>query len=89
MSVGTPQVYFDPGFSVLDANVITGSTNYFYYKRESDNSLYGCKSTSLNPGSFDNATYTGPFRQGNAIEAPELVWLQGTPGICMETRTHR
>jgi hypothetical protein len=73
INMGTEQVYFDPGFSVLDANVITGSTNYLYYKRESDNSLYGSKSTSLNPGSFNNATYTGALRQGNAIEAPELL----------------
>jgi hypothetical protein len=72
-NVGTEQVYFDPGFSVLDADVITGSTNYLYYKRESDNRLYGSKSASLNPGSFNNGTYTSGLLQGNAIEAPELV----------------
>ncbi len=73
MSVGTPQVYFDPGFSVLDATMhMSGGTNYLYYKKESENALYGAKSTSLNPGSFNSATYTGAIYH-DVIEAPIVV----------------
>lgn len=75
VTVSAPQTYFDPGFGVLDATVhVTGGTNYFYYKRESDNSLFGARSTSLAPGSFTPAaaTYTTRYAAG-ATEAPIVV----------------
>ncbi|MFD6426887.1 glycoside hydrolase family 43 protein, partial [Streptomyces sp. NPDC060198] len=72
VTLSAAQVYFDPGFGIIDANVVTGvnGTNYLYYKR--GNELYGAKSTSLAPGSFNNATYTGPVAHGGT-EAPVLV----------------
>ncbi|MDC0713714.1 AbfB domain-containing protein [Stigmatella sp. ncwal1] len=73
VTVSTPQVYFDPGFSVLDATLHTDSgVHYLYYKRESDNTLLGAKSASLNPGSFNATTYTGALAHG-VIEAPIVV----------------
>lgn len=70
----SPVTYFDPGFNVIDANVTVGGsgTNYLYYKKESDNTLWGAKATSLAAGSFNSTTYTGPMVHG-ATEAPILV----------------
>ncbi|MCX5402390.1 glycoside hydrolase family 43 protein [Streptomyces sp. NBC_00102] len=72
VTLSAAQTYFDPGFGIIDADAVTGvnGTNYLYYKR--DNELYGAKSASLEPGSFDNATYTGPIAHGGT-EAPVLV----------------
>ena len=68
-TVAAPQVFFDPGFNVLDGTVVTeGGTNYLYYKNLANGLLYGARSTTLNPGSF--TTYTSGLRQGNGIEAP-------------------
>lgn len=75
VTVSPPQTYFDPGFGVLDATLhVTGGVNYFYYKRESDNSLFGARSTSLAPGTFTPpaATYTRNYAAG-ATEAPIVV----------------
>ncbi|GAA5038652.1 hypothetical protein HNP84_003384 [Thermocatellispora tengchongensis] len=72
VNVSAPQVFFDPGHNVLDATVLVeGGTAYLYYKNLNDGNLYGARSGSLAPGSF--TTYTGPLRQGNAIEAPIVV----------------
>lgn len=89
-TVTTPQVFFDPGFSVIDGHMEVGINgyNYLYYKRESDWKLFGTKSTTLNPRSFDSNTYTtgyGPAISGSHIEAPILMkslasntwWLWG------------
>ncbi|MCX5208862.1 glycoside hydrolase family 43 protein [Kitasatospora sp. NBC_00240] len=69
-----PVTYFDPGFDVIDADVVVGGsgTNYLYYKKESDQSLYGAKATSLAAGAFNSTTYTGPLAHGGT-EAPILV----------------
>lgn len=75
INVGTPQVYFDPGFNVIDANVAVGEngTHYLYYKQEvSSGILRGAKSTSLAPGSFNSGTYTSTIAHGGT-EAPILV----------------
>jgi hypothetical protein len=69
VTVSDPQVYFDPGFNVLDATLaFDGNTKYLYFKRNSDNTLMGAKSTSLDPGAFNSAVYSGPV--GSSIEAP-------------------
>ncbi|GJF34842.1 hypothetical protein KNE206_75420 [Kitasatospora sp. NE20-6] len=67
-----PVTYFDPGFGIIDADVVVGSsgTNYLYYKK--GNELYGAKSSSLAAGSFNTTTYTGPIAHGGT-EAPILV----------------
>ncbi|RVX43779.1 alpha-L-arabinofuranosidase B-like protein [Nonomuraea polychroma] len=84
ITMGTPQVFFDPGFNVLDGDVLVdGSTFYLSYKNLSDGNLYVARSTTGAPNSF--TTLTSGLRQGNAIEAPILVksntsntfWLWG------------
>ncbi|MDQ7909782.1 glycoside hydrolase family 43 protein [Phytohabitans sp. ZYX-F-186] len=71
-TVSTNQVYFSPGFPVLDGDVVVdGSTFYLYYKNLSTGLLYGARSSSGAANSY--TTYTSGLRQGNAIEAPLLV----------------
>ncbi|MBB4908383.1 glycoside hydrolase family 43 protein [Actinophytocola algeriensis] len=71
-TVSTPQVFFSPGFGVLDGDVVVdGGTTYLYYKNLSNGLLYGARSSTGAPNSF--STYTSGLRQGNAIEAPLLV----------------
>ncbi|MDI5941411.1 MULTISPECIES: glycoside hydrolase family 43 protein [Micromonospora] len=84
-NVTSPVVLFDGGPSgVIDSHVVTGvnGMNYLYYKSNSPSTLYGARSTSLNPGSFVRYTNgTG----GGCIEAPTVVksltsstwWLWG------------
>lgn len=70
-TVSGPQVYFSPGFGVLDGDIVVdGGTTYLYYKNLADGNLYGARSSTGAPNSF--TTYTGGLRQGNAIEAPLL-----------------
>jgi non-reducing end alpha-L-arabinofuranosidase len=84
ITMGTPQVFFDPGFNVLDGDVLVDGANFYLtYKNLSDGNLYVARSTTGAPNSF--TTLTGGLRQGNAIEAPILVksntsnafWLWG------------
>lgn len=71
-TVSTPQVYFSPGFGVLDGDIVVdGATTYLYYKNLSNGLLYGARSSTGAPNSY--TTYTSGLRQGNAIEAPLLV----------------
>lgn len=66
------QVFFAPGFGVLDGDVVVdGATTYLYYKNLADGNLYGARSGTGAPNSF--TTYTSGLRQGNAIEAPLLL----------------
>ncbi|MET7421099.1 glycoside hydrolase family 43 protein [Dactylosporangium sp. NPDC005555] len=83
-TVSANQVYFSPGFAVLDGDVVVdGSTFYLYYKNLGNGLTYGARSSTGAAGSF--TTYTGGLRQGNAMEAPMLVrsnsgagwWLWG------------
>ncbi|GIG92142.1 glycoside hydrolase family 43 protein [Plantactinospora endophytica] len=83
-TVSSPQVYFSPGFAVLDGDIVVdGGTTYLYYKNLSNGNLYGARSSTGAPNSF--TTYTSGLRQGNAMEAPLLVkrndgagwWLWG------------
>jgi non-reducing end alpha-L-arabinofuranosidase len=71
-TVSTPQVFFSPGFGVLDGDIVVdGGTTYLYYKNLSTGLLHGARSSTGAPNSF--TTYTSGLRQGNAIEAPLLV----------------
>ena len=71
-TVSAQQVYFDPGFGVLDGDIVVdGGTTYLYYKNLSNGLLYGARSSTGAPNSF--TTYTSGLRQGSAIEAPLLV----------------
>jgi hypothetical protein len=84
VTVGAPELFFDPGFNVLDATMHVGNgTNYLYYKSFVDGRLRGARSTTLNPRTFTN--YTGGVISGGGIEAPIVVkandrdewWLWG------------
>ncbi|MBG0567754.1 glycoside hydrolase family 43 protein [Actinoplanes aureus] len=71
-TVSANQVYFSPGYPVLDADIVVdGTTFYMYYKNLNDGLIYGARSSSGNPNSYTN--YTSGLRQGNAIEAPLLI----------------
>ncbi|MDG4797081.1 glycoside hydrolase family 43 protein [Micromonospora sp. WMMD1082] len=71
-TVGANQVFFSPGFPVLDGDIVVdGSTYYLYYKNLANGLLYGARSSTGAPNSF--TTYTSGLRQGGAIEAPLLV----------------
>jgi hypothetical protein len=71
-TVSAQQVYFSPGFPVLDSDIVVdGGTTYLYYKNLSNGNLYGARSSTGAPNSF--TTYTSGLRQGNAIEAPLLL----------------
>ncbi|WP_344505534.1 glycoside hydrolase family 43 protein [Dactylosporangium maewongense] len=83
-TVSANQVYFNPGFSVLDGDIVVdGSTFYLYYKNLANGLTYGARSSTGAPGSY--TTYTAGLKQGNAMEAPMLVkansgsgwWLWG------------
>lgn len=71
-TVSAPQVFFDPGYDVIDGDMAVGvnGVNYLYFKSSSTGGLVGARSTSLNPGSFT------PFSTSVAhggTEAPTLV----------------
>ena len=71
-TVTSPQVFFSPGFAVLDGDVVVdGGTTYLYYKHLTNGNFYGARSSTGAPNSF--TTYTGPFKQGDGMEAPLLV----------------
>lgn len=71
-AVSAPQVFFSPGFGVLDGDIVVdGGTTYLYYKNLGNGNLFGARSSTGAPNSF--TTYTGGLRQGNAIEAPLLL----------------
>ncbi len=71
-TVSAPQVYFSPGFAVLDGDIVVeGATTYLYYKNLADGNLYGARSSTGAPNSF--TTYTSALRQGNQMEAPLLL----------------
>ncbi|MFE1922748.1 glycoside hydrolase family 43 protein [Streptomyces asoensis] len=82
VTASAPQVFFDPGYDVIDGDMAVGvnGVNYLYFKK--DQTLVGARSTSLDPGSF-TAFSTGVAHGGT--EAPTLVksltsgtwWLWG------------
>jgi hypothetical protein len=71
-TVSSPQVFFSPGFGVLDGDIVVdGGTTYLYYKNLSTGLLYGARSSTGAPNSF--TTYTSGLRQASGIEAPLLL----------------
>ena len=75
-----PTVFFDPGYDTIDANMTVGvnGVNYMYFKNNSNSTLLGAKSTSLNPGSF--TIFTSAISPGRGVEASEVVPSNTTPG---------
>ncbi|MDN3272283.1 glycoside hydrolase family 43 protein [Streptomyces sp. MA15] len=83
-TMSEPEVYFDPGFHVLDGYVLPYDGAYYLaYKNTDDGNLYVARSATGAPNSYE--TLTGGLKQGDAIEAPILVeshsgngfWLWG------------
>lgn len=82
VTASAPQVFFDPGYDVIDGDMAVGvnGVNYLYFKK--DQTLVGARSGSLDPGSF-TVFNTGVAHGGT--EAPTLVksltsstwWLWG------------
>jgi hypothetical protein len=75
-TVTSPQVFFDPGYDVIDGSLAidVNGVNYLYFKAR--NSLVGAKSTSLDPGSF--SVFTSGLAPQGGIEAPILAQVSGT-----------
>ncbi len=72
VTASAPQVFFDPGYDAIDGNFVTvNGVNYMYYKNNTNSTLLGTRSTSLNPGSF--SIYTGAITPGRGVEAPQIV----------------
>lgn len=71
-TVGGNQVFFSPGFGVLDGDIVAdGGAYYLYYKNLANGLLYGARSSTGAANSF--TTYTSGLRQGSQIEAPLLI----------------
>ncbi|MFE5374830.1 AbfB domain-containing protein [Streptomyces mirabilis] len=72
-TASTAQVFFDPGYDIIDGDLAVGvgGVNYLYFKK--DQTLVGAKSTSLDPGSF--TVFSTPVAHGGT-EAPILVKSQ-------------
>lgn len=75
VTASAAQVFFDPGYDVIDGDLAVGvnGVNYLYFKK--DQTLVGARSTSLNPGSF--TVFSTPVAHGGT-EAPTLVQSQST-----------
>ncbi|MEU1011679.1 glycoside hydrolase family 43 protein [Streptomyces sp. NPDC005890] len=73
VTASAPQVFFDPGYDVIDGDMAVGvnGVNYLYFKK--NQTLVGARSTSLGPGSFTEFS-TGVAHGGT--EAPTLVKAQ-------------
>ncbi|MEU5095375.1 glycoside hydrolase family 43 protein [Streptomyces sp. NPDC020996] len=70
VTASAPQVFFDPGYDVIDGDMAVGvnGVNYLYFKK--NQTLVGARSTSLDPGSFTE--FSTPAAHGGT-EAPTLV----------------
>ncbi|OQD57470.1 alpha-L-arabinofuranosidase [Streptomyces phaeoluteigriseus] len=70
LTASAPQVFFDPGYDVIDGDMAVGvnGVNYLYFKK--NQTLVGARSTSLAPGSFRE--FTAGVAHGGT-EAPTLV----------------
>ncbi len=84
VDMGTAQIFFDPGFGVLDGDILVHEgAFYLAYKHLGNNDLNVSRSDTGAPNSF--TTLTAGLRQGSAIEAPILTksstgntfWLWG------------
>ncbi|MDW8806547.1 glycoside hydrolase family 43 protein [Streptomyces scabiei] len=70
VTTSNPQVFFDPGYDIIDGNLTVGvnGVNYLYYKV--NQTLVGARSTTLNPGSF---TPFSTAASHGGTEAPTVV----------------
>ncbi|MDN3239688.1 glycoside hydrolase family 43 protein [Glycomyces tritici] len=76
VNMGAAQVFFDPGFNILDGDVLVhNGAFYLAYKNMANGNLYISRSATGQPNTF--TTLTSGVRQGSAIEAPILVKANG------------
>jgi hypothetical protein len=70
VTTSSPQVFFDPGYDIIDGNLTVGvnGVNYLYYKV--NQTLVGARSTTLSPGSF---TPFSTAASHGGTEAPTVV----------------
>ncbi len=67
----TNAVFYDPGYDAIDGSFVTvGGVNYMYYKNNTNSTLLGTKSSSLNAGTF--SIYTSAVTPGRGVEAPQI-----------------
>ncbi|MGW0568330.1 glycoside hydrolase family 43 protein [Streptomyces tauricus] len=52
VTASAPQVFFDPGYDVIDGNMAVGVNGYNYLFFKKNQTLVAARSTSLDPGSF-------------------------------------
>src|SRR3954469_7165135 len=72
VTASAPQTFFDPGYDAIDGDFVSvNGVNYLYYKNNTNSTLLGTRSGSLNPGSF--SVYTSGIGPGRGVEAPQIV----------------
>ncbi|WP_238412034.1 glycoside hydrolase family 43 protein [Saccharothrix deserti] len=72
VTASAPQVFFDPGYDAIDGSFVTvNGVNYMYYKNNTNSTMLGTRSSSLNPRSW--SIYTGAISPGRGVEAPNIV----------------
>ncbi|MGW2326880.1 glycoside hydrolase family 43 protein [Streptomyces sp. NPDC001700] len=69
VTASAPQVFFDPGYDVIDGNMAVGVNGYHYLFFKKNQTLVAARSTSLSPGSFREFS-TGVAHGGT--EAPTV-----------------
>ncbi|MFM9700778.1 glycoside hydrolase family 43 protein [Streptomyces europaeiscabiei] len=70
VTASAPQVFFDPGYDVIDGDMAVGVNGYNYLFFKKDQTLVSARSTTLNPGSFTE--YSAGVSHGGT-EAPTVV----------------
>ena len=69
VTASAPQVFFDPGYDVIDGDMAVGVNGYNYLFYKKDQTLVSARSTSLDPGSFTE--YSAGVAHGGT-EAPTV-----------------
>ncbi|MDT0485952.1 MULTISPECIES: glycoside hydrolase family 43 protein [Streptomyces] len=73
VTASAPQVFFDPGYEVIDGDMALGVNGYNYLFFKKVDKLVAARSTTLDPGSFTEfSTNEGASHNGNT-EAPTIV----------------
>ena len=72
VTASAPQTFFDPGYDAIDGDFVTvNGVNYMYFKNNTNSTMLGARSSTLNPGSF--SVFTGVISPGRGVEAPNIV----------------
>jgi hypothetical protein len=69
VTASAPQVFFDPGYDVIDGDMAVGVNGYNYLFYKKSQTLVSARSTTLNPGSFTE--YSAGVSHGGT-EAPTV-----------------